>query len=208
MAMSEGAFLALTGPVLWHLTPAANLPCIRSHGILRPVTLCDLADEDPAVLRLRAAPVVLRIGRERARIGDQRALLAGQGHAFLDGHSLESWGAQLDRRLFLWPGAERGEGEAPPPADGMVAVAVDAARLYRAFGAEIDLAPINTASALIRPAPRGDWIYVPAARADGFATARMARGLVKTPDRVVEVSLRGDLTLPRLSLVLAAPLPA
>jgi len=88
-----------------------------------------------------------------------------------------------------------------------VAIAIDAARLYRAFSAEIDLAPINTGSALIRPAPRGDWIYVPATEAARFATARIERGLVKAPDRVVEVSLRGDLTLPRLSLVLAAPLP-
>lgn len=204
-AMSEAAFLALTGPVLWHLTPRFNLPGILRHGILRAAKLCEMAEEDPAVLRLREAPVTLRLERERARISDQRALLAGEGRAFLEGHTLASWGAQLDRRVFLWPGSEV-EGAA---AEGdVVRIAVDAARLYRAFAAEIDLAPINTASALIRPSARGDWIYVPATEAARFPAARIERGLVKAPDRVVEVSLRGDLTLPRLSLVLAAPLPA
>jgi hypothetical protein len=206
--VSEAAFLALTGPVLRHFTPRFNLPGIRRHGILRPVKLCELAEEEPSVLRLRADPVTLRIDRERARISDQRALLAAEGRDFLDGHTLASWGAQLDRRVFLWPGNEPdGEAAGGSPPEGMVAIAVDAARLYRAFAAEIDLAPINTASALIRPALRGDWIYVPATEAERFPTARMARGLVKAPDRVVEVSLRGDLTLPRLSLVLAAPMP-
>ena len=203
--VSEEAFLALTGPVLWHLTPRFNLAGITKYGILRPFKLCELADEEPSVLRLRTDPVVLRIERERARVSDQRALLAGEARDFLDGHTLESWGAQLDRRVFLWPGAEV-EGMAADPS--IVAIGIDAARLYRAFAAEIDLAPINTASALIRPAQRGSWIYVPAIEAGRFPTARMERGLVKAPDRVVEVSLRGDLTLPRLSLVLAAPLPA
>lgn len=203
--MSEEAFLALTGPVLWHLTPRFNLPGILRHGILRAAKLCEMAEEDPAVLRLREAPVTLRLERERARISDQRALLAAEGRDFLDGHTLASWGAQLDRRVFLWPGAEV---EGAVPEGDVVRIAVDAARLYRAFAAEIDLAPINTASALIRPSARGDWVYVPATAAERFPTARMERGLVKTQDRVVEVSLRGDLTLPRLSLVLAAPLPA
>ncbi len=203
--MSEEAFLALTGPVLWHLTPRFNLPGIAKHGILRAATLCALAEEEPEVLRLRADPVTLRIERERARVSHQRALLAGEGRDFLDGHTLASWGAQLDRRVFLWPGSElEGASGAEP---GMVAIALDAARLYRAFAAEIDLAPINTASALIKPAMRGNWIYVPATEAARFPTARMARGAVKAPDRLVEVSLRGDLTLPRLSLVLAGPLP-
>jgi hypothetical protein len=203
--VSEEAFLSLTGPVLWHLTPRFNLPGILRHGILRASKLCELADEEPSVLRLRSDPVTLRIDRERARVNDQRALLAAEGRDFLDGHTLASWGAQLDRRVFLWPGAER-DGDTATEA-GLVGIGIDAARLYRAFGAEIDLAPINTASALMRPAQRGNWIYVPATEAARFATARMERGLVKTQDRVVEVSLRGDLTLPRLSLVLAAPLP-
>jgi hypothetical protein len=205
--VSEEAFLALTGPVLWHLTPRFNLAGITRYGILRPFKLCELADEEPSVLRLRADPVTLRIERERARVSDQRALIAGEGRAFLDGHTLASWGAQLDRRLFLWPEAELAGEAGQQAAAGTVAIAVDAARLYRTFASEIDLAPINTASALIRPAPRGDWIYVSATEADRFASARIVRGLVKAPDRVVEVSLRGDLTLPRLSLVLAAPLP-
>lgn len=203
--MSEEAFLALTGPVLWHLTPRFNLAGITKYGILRAFKLCELAEEDPAVLRLRADPVTLRIERERARVSDQRSLLAGDGRDFLDGHTLASWGAQLDRRVFLWPAAELESAAAPDT--GMVAIALDAARLYRAFAAEIDLAPINTASALIKPALRGNWIYVPATEADRFPTARMARGVVKAPDRLVEVSIRGDLTLPRLSLVLAGPLP-
>lgn len=205
--MSEAAFLALTGPVLWHVTPRVNLAGILRYGILRPVRLCEIADEDPAVLRLRSDPMVLRLERERARLSDRKALMSADPAAFLDGHTLESWGAQMDRRLFLWPGNERGE-DGDPSADGdAVAIGVDAARLYRAFGHEIDLAPINTGAVLIKPALRGDWIYVPATEAGRFPQMRVKRGLVKRPDRVVEVSLRGDLTLPRLSLVLAQPLP-
>lgn len=204
--MSEADFLALTGPVLWHLTPAANLPGIRVHGLLSPASLMALAEEDPAPLRLRPAPVRLRIGRERALLGDRAKLLEGAGAEFLDGHTLESWAAQLDRRVFFWPDP-RSEGLAADRLADQVAIAVDAARLFRVLGAMVDLAPINTGAAVIRPVRRGDWIYTPAAEAARLPRARVERGLVKTPDQAVEVSLRGDLTPPRLAMVLAAPLP-
>lgn len=206
-AMSEAAFLALTGPVLWHHTPRANLAGILRYGILRPVKLCEVADEEPALLRRRTDALVLRMEGARARLSDRKALMGADPKTFLDGHTLESWGAQMDRRLFLWPSIDQNDEDIPPPGSDTVAIAVDAAKLYRSFGHEIDLAPINTGSALIKPALRGDWIYVPAAEAEIFPQMRVKRGLVKRPDRVVEVSLRGDLTLPRLSLVLAQPLP-
>lgn len=208
--VSEADFLAQTGPVLWHVTPAANLPGIRALGLLSPATLFDLAEEDPAPLRLRTAPVRLRVGRERALIGDRAKLLEGaklpEGPDFLEGHTLDSWAAQLDRRVFFWPD-RRSEGidDSRPP--GTVAIAIDASRLYRVLGASVDLAPINTGAAVIRPVRRGNWIYTPATEAARLPRARIERGLVKTPDEAVEVSLRGDLTPPRLAMVLAAPLP-
>lgn len=208
--MSEAAFLALTGPVLWHLTPPGNLTGIHRFGLLRAARLIEIAEEDPAALALRASPVSLRLEAGlRATISTREGLAQAAGKDFLDGYTLEGWAMAADSRVYLWPGAVRGEEEeaGPPTSDGLAAIAIDAARLYRVLGSETDIAPINTATALRQPSRRGDWIFTPAQKAEEFPKARMARGLVSRADRAVEISLRSDLSPARLAMVLAQPLP-
>ncbi len=208
--MSEAAFLALTGPVLWHLTPPANLIGIRRFGLLRAARLIDIAEEDPKQLALRPTPVSLRLEAGlRATISTREGLAAATAKDFLEDHTPQSWAMAADRRVYLWPGNVRGEdGDvAPPPSSGLAAIAIDAQRLYRVLGAETDLAPINTVAALGQASRRGDWIFTPAEKASEFAKARMARGLVSRADKAVEISLRSDLSPARLAMVLAAPLP-
>jgi hypothetical protein len=206
--MSLEAFLRLVGPELRHVTRLDNMPAIRAMGLLRPVTMADVAEVPPESLRLRPSMQEVRLDSSlKARLTTQAPLLAGQGQDFLDGGlKLSDWAARLDSRVFLWP---EGRGEAFRASLGVptVTIRISAEKLYGLHGPRIDLSPINTGNATRKPAKRGDWIFVPATEADRFPGARQSRGLVQGPDRVVEVSLRADLSAASLSFVLAAPLP-
>jgi hypothetical protein len=206
--MSLPDLLALIGPEITHVTPAANLPTIRLHGLLRAQTLAALAEEEPSAIRLRPAPRDLRLGPGlRARLTTQAPLLAGAGAAFLDaGLTLDAWAARLDGRVFFWP-AGRGESFAESHGAPVATIRVRTEALWRLHGPRLWLSPINTGNAARRPAPRGDWIWVPAAEAARFPEMRRARGLVRGADRVAEVSLTADLSPAALAMVLAAPLP-
>ncbi|MEL6413808.1 MAG: hypothetical protein AAFQ15_02575 [Pseudomonadota bacterium] len=69
----------------------------------------------------------------------------------------------------------------------------DAGEIFDLYATWLDLAPINTGSAMRRPAKRGDWIYVPSsASVKAFRDNRRAKQLTKGYDSVVEVSLRCD----------------
>jgi hypothetical protein len=211
--VSEAAFLALTGPVLWHLTPRGNLTGIHRFGLLRAARLIDIAEEDPAALALRPTPISLRLEAGlRASISTRETLAQAAEKDFLEGHTAASWGLAADKRVYLWPGKVRGEeGEEASAeaaaADGMAAIAIDAQRLYRVLGSETDIAPINTVTARSQPSRRGDWIFTSALKSEEFPKARMARGLVSRADRAVEISLRSDLSPARLAMILAQPLP-
>jgi hypothetical protein len=190
---AEDAFVALVGAVLTHVTEAVNAPSIRAFGLLPPEDLASLCGTRPDEIILRQAPVTLRSGKLTARLNHQRPLRAGrrQEAAFLDGHTLDSWAAQLDRRVFFWPSRRQDAFEASLAAP--VTFTFDARRLFRQCGDRLDLAPINSGSALRRAVRRGDWLYVPATRARDFPHARRLRGAARARDRVAEVSLRGGL---------------
>lgn len=206
--MSLEAFLRLVGPELRHVTRVDNLPAIRAMGLLRPVTMADVAEVPPESLRMRPASREVRLDSSlKARLTTQAPLLAGQGQDFLDdGLKLSDWAARLDSRVFLWP---EGRGEAFRASLGVptATIRISAEKLYGLHGPRIDLSPINTGNATRKPARRGDWIFVPATEAESFPGLRKARGLVQGADKVVEVSLRADLSAASLSFVLAAPLP-
>ncbi|MFN3971009.1 MAG: DUF7002 family protein [Gemmobacter sp.] len=206
--MSLAAFLQLVGPELRHITRADNLPGIRALGILRPAKLGEIAEVSPAVFRLRPASHEVRLdGMLRARLTSQAQLLAGQGQDFLDdGLTLADWSDRLDARVFFWPEG-RGEGFRASLGVPTATIRISSEKLYGLHGPRIDLSPLHTGKATGQPARRGDWAFVPAADSEIFPGIRKARGLVQGADRVVEVSLRADLTAASLSFVLAAPLP-
>ena len=205
--MDADAFARRVGDRLVHVTLAENVASIQRHGLLRSARLAVACGADPELILLRSEAVLLSKGDLSARLNHQRPMRAGraQDSAFLDGHTLESWAAQLDKRRFFWPD-RRGQAFAASLQDrgAQAVLELDSRRFFEAFADLIDLSPINSGSAMRRASPRGDWIYVPVmAGWEAFATNRQERGLTRTRDSVVEVSLRSDISLNILSRLLA-----
>ena len=198
MTITADLFAQKVGPRLLHFTLAANLPSIEQNGLLRPITLAQMCSVPIERLILRTDALPLRGNGVSARLNSQAWLVAGRRQAdqFLDGHSLESWSRQLDERLFFWPD-RKGAAFAKSLTDrgDFAMLEVDSRRFYEAFREQIYLSPINSGSAMRKPARRGDWIYVSAkARWDEFADNRIRRGLTASRDTVVEVSLKSDIS--------------
>jgi hypothetical protein len=193
--MTEAEFVALVGSALLHVTAATNIPSIRECGLRSPVSLAALAGLDAATLVLRDQAMTLALPGGTATLNHQRPLRAGRGADFIDGMDIAAWSAQLDARLFFWPGRVRAAFAGSVAARGDTAVlTLDAGAMWRAFAPFIDIAPINTGSATRRPAQRGTWIYAPVTQSvAAFRDARRVSGLRGGRDKVVEVSLRCDI---------------
>lgn len=153
------------------------------------------AGVDPAAILLRPTPVTVG----PAQLNHQRPIVHGlaAARAMLDGHSPESWAAQLDCRVFFWPEQRGGRFVAALQRAGAAEVLwLDTQRFAEALGPRIDLSPINSGNfrqggARVR---RGDWLYVPLARgAAAFRANRVQRGLRERADRLAEVSVRGSI---------------
>ncbi|MEO1642037.1 MAG: hypothetical protein AAFR74_01790 [Pseudomonadota bacterium] len=205
--MDADEFARRVGDRLVHVTLAENVESIERYGLMRPRRLAKTCGVDPESILLRSDAFFLSTGDLKARLNHQRPLRAGraQESAFLDGYTLESWAAQLDERLFFWA-QRRGDAFAASLKDRgkQTVLELDSRRFFDAFVEYIDLSPINSGSAMRRASFRGDWIYVPVTAGwEAFATNRIARGLAKTRDSVVEVSLRGDIPAQTLSHLIA-----
>jgi hypothetical protein len=191
--VTEDEFAGLVGDQIAHGTYAENMPSIMTRGLMPPSTLAEEAGVDPASLILRTAPPRFSLGGHPVRLNDQRQLWKGRNQDFLDGHSMESWSMQLDRRIFFLPYGNRARQSAffatlGPDAKALV---LDSRALFRAFAPGIWLSPINSGNADRRPARRGDWLYVSVegSLAD-FRQNRWSRGLVAGLDKVAEISIR------------------
>lgn len=209
--MKAAEFARRVGDYLVHVTLAENLAGIERYGLLRPLRLAEMCGVPADKIALRDEAVALRADSFSARLNHQKPLLAGRNQVstFLDEHTLESWAQQLDERVFFWP-QRRGAAFAASLKDrgAQAVLAFDSRRFFETFSGRIDLAPINTGSAMRRASLRGDWIYVPARDGwDTFAKNRMSRGLTASRDSVVELSLRDDV-LPELLTELRVQNPA
>ena len=195
--MDRKEFSNLVGGTLRHLTLKTNLPGIRQNGLLRASTLKGAAKEVSPPPCPRSEPCTFEFGGLPVTLNHQKPLLAGRISEadFLDGHCLESWAIDLDHRLFFWPGGRGADFSSSLTDRGtVIALECDATAFFDLHAASLDLAPINTGSAIRSASKRGDWIYVPVtASIDEFRENRRARGLVKGRDSVVEVSLRCDI---------------
>jgi hypothetical protein len=194
--MTDDEFVALVGSSIWHITATENLAGIMAHGLKRPSTLLREARGSEELLILRRDRVQFTVNGHTARLNNQEALRAGIKSAakFLDGHTMESWSAQLDGRIFFW---SKKKGLAFEGSHGdlqTTKLEIDARRFIRELAPHVDLAPINTGSAKRKPTRRGDWIYVPATKSvEEFRRNRIHMGQTKTPDDVGEISVRADI---------------
>lgn len=187
--MNRDEFSTLVGGTLSHFTPAPNLRGITALGLMPPATAAERAGKDPSSLVLRKDPLLLTSQDHTIRLNHQMPLRAGANATFLEGHTLSSWAAQLDRRLFFWP-ARGGAAFCGSLPDGTHRLDFDARRMFDAFADHLWLSPINSGNATRRPALRGDWLYVSArSPAHALRHNRKTRGLIKGTDTVVEVSL-------------------
>lgn len=195
--MDREEFISLTGGILRHVTLRRNLPGIMQAGLLRPSTLASLAGRPVDDILLRPDELTLLIANKPATLNYQRPLLAGrkQSDAFLDRHTLHSWAAQLDRRVFFWPGKANVAFEESLTDRGDVAVlSFSSGLMFDLFKEAMELAPINTGSATRRASRRGDWIYVPVTDDfEAFRLNRVRRKMTNTPDTIREVSIRADI---------------
>ncbi|MEL6639877.1 MAG: hypothetical protein AAFP98_00960 [Pseudomonadota bacterium] len=180
-----------------HVTAASNVPLIMEHGLMPAATLAELAGVTPDRLAMRHVRRKIAPPFGMCVLNHQKPILdAGDApERTLDGYTGLEWAAQLDQRVFFAPAKQLDDFKASVAKDLPIAeITVSTEGLLEACGDEIELAPINTGN--FRQggahAARGDWIYVPAtAGLPAFRKNRAARGLVKTPDSVKEISMRG-----------------
>ena len=198
MGMTRDEFIALVGTELVHRTPSVNLRGIQRHGLLRPVAALTRAGIDPRTAVLRRDPLAFRLDGEDVLLNHQRPLRAGRrkGAQFLDDGDVETWSAQLDERLFFWPGAGKGAafGQSLDDRGGQIEFRFDSGWMFDTYRDALHLSPINSGSATRRPARRGPWLYVPVtADVESFRENRRRRNLVSGRDVVAEVSLLADI---------------
>jgi len=179
-----------------HVTAHSNLDGIRAHGLRSAGMLAADAGHATDDITLRPDRKVLTLpDGATARLNHQLPILHGRRAAetIIDGFDARGWARQLDERIFLWPGARGAAfGRSIAKNADSVTLWFDTARLLAAMADCLWLAPFNTGN--FRQggarARRGDWIYCPVS--DGlpaFRSNRQLRGLVKRPDRIVEISL-------------------
>lgn len=201
--MNQKEFISLVGESLFHVTPASNWPNLMACGFLRPAKILERNGLQGSV---RTHPLTIRTAKFNATLNHQRPLLEGRKHEskFLDKHTIESWAAQLDTRIFFWPGkSDEAFEKSLENCSEVRVVKFDAGKIFEEFRDFVDIAPINTGSARRQPVRRGDWIYVSArCSVVDFQHNRIRRKLVKYPDRVKEVSLRADIPKDTLRLLL------
>ncbi|WP_306132878.1 DUF7002 family protein [Roseivivax marinus] len=135
-----------------------------------------------------------------ARLNHQKPILHGLAAAnrVVEGHDAASWAEVLNARVFFWPERHlRGPFLASVQRDLETAVIwLDTEALLDRASDRLDLSPINSGNFTQggAHARRGNWLFVPArAGLEAFRRNRQARGLVRAPDAVKEISLRGAL---------------
>lgn len=190
--------LAARLPRLFHLTDRAAWPMIERHGLLTTDTIvrrfvADAAEATRLRTERRTDVVTVHDGSDgRVTINDNLPLHFGPLAPRLDdGLTPPEWLAMLNGRVFFWPDIDRGAGFLRAGRRGgreKLLLAFDTRSLAAAYEGRLDLAAINTGSAVRVPARRGHATFTPAS-AVGWDEWRRLRGRL---DKVAEVSIRGD----------------
>lgn len=170
---------------------------IERLGLLTTDQIVERFVDDPqAAARLRTERrrdfVVVHDGPDgRVTINDNLPLHFGNLAPHLDdGLTPQEWLRMLNGRTFFWPRFERGAGFLRAGRRGgrrKLLLTFDTRSLAFAHADRLDLAPINTGSAVRKPARRGQRTFTPAASV-GWSEWRRLRGRL---DNVAEISVRG-----------------
>jgi hypothetical protein len=184
-------------PRLYHVTTPGSVRSIGKHGLLSTSALLDLFEingEQRADVESHPRAYELTIAHPvhgTAVISDNSPLaVAALERCLDDGLKVSDWLGMLNERVFLWAdgaGLARLLGARINrfrPRDVLV---LDTLSLARALADQMEIAPINTGSAIRRPARRGLSTFTPI-QAYSYQTWRGLRG---RRDRVVEVTVRG-----------------
>ena len=189
--------LAARVPKLFHVTDREAWPMIERHGLLTTDQIVDRFVPD----RTRAEAlrterrndfVTVHDGPDgRVTINDNLPLhFANLAPHLDDGLTPHDWLRLLNDRVYFWPRFERGAGFLRAGRRGgrrKLLLTFDTRSLAAAHEGRLDLAPINTGSALRKPARRGRHTFTPAS-ATGWDEWRRRRGRL---DSLAEVSVRG-----------------
>ena len=170
---------------------------IERHGLLTTDQIVERFVSDPThAERLRSERrtdvVVVHDGPDgRVTINDNLPLHFRNLAPHLDdGLTPPEWLRMLNARTFFWPKVQRGAGFLRAGRRGgrqKLLLTFDTRGLAAAHHGRLDLAPINTGSAVRKPARRGLATFTPAS-AVGWDEWRRLRGRL---DNVAEVSVRG-----------------
>lgn len=202
-------------PRLFHVTDRQAWPLIAQHGLLTANTLIErfAPEERHGAIKgtRRREPLTLHDGANgRAMLNDNRPLhFARLAPVLRDGLTPEAWLRLLNGRVFLWPRFDRGASFLEAGRRGgreKLLLTLDGLATARAYRDRLDIAPINTGSALRKPTARGHAIFTPISRTswDAWRFARAAEK--RTPDTLTEVSVRGDMP-DAMSLLACDPEP-
>ena len=198
--MSPEEFAARV-PRLFHVTDRQAWPLIERHGLLSADTLIHrfVSPEERDRVRetRRREPLTLHDGSNgRAMLNDNRPLhFARLAPVLEDGLTPQAWLRLLNGRVFLWPRLDRGATFLEAGRRGgreKLLLTLDALALAERHHERIDIAPINTGSALRSPTPRGRAIFTPIAQTTWDAWRTKRAPAKRTADVVAEVSVRGD----------------
>ena len=196
--MTPDAFAALH-PVLTHYAEAGAHEGIRARGLPPAATLAPHLDM--AVPR----PSAVEFGH--AVPSDNTPLLGpGLARCLDDGLTPEDWLRILNDRVFLW--AEEANGAGFLRARLRLGRATerlrfDTARLLTPVWDRAEITPINSGSAIRKPARRGLSTFAPLATLDYDAWRRSRR--TKGLDRVREVAVRGGIPEAGAALISVDP---
>ena len=209
--MRVDALIRAIGPRVAHCTASENMRGIEVHGLLSAEALARKTDHEPLKITLRDTRIRLVSPKLTARLNHQKPILYGLDAAnrIVEGHTAQSWAAQLDRRIFFWP--ERKGAAFVKSVQREIPTSViwlDTAALFTRYADHLWLSPLNSGNFTQGGAHaiRGDWLYVPVtAGLAAFRQNRIKHHLAKSPDSVKEISLTCPLPADQLKALQVDP---
>ena len=192
--------LAARIPRLYHVTDRRSRGLIEREGLLCARSMIERFVSDPEardrlVSERRRDFLTLHDGPEGyAALNDNAPLVFGKLASRLDdGLSPTDWLRILNGRVFFWPEPqERFFAAGRRGGRELLLLTLSTASLARAYEGRLDLAPINTGSALREPARRGLRTFTPASEVSWDAWRRLRSDVKSSLDQVRELSIRGD----------------